>query len=213
VTVRFYRRCGPPSEDAASGLPPDCELRIWSPRRDGLPPLGPRLGENLAWFAIDRLGLFASDGFEELSIWKGGRMAHRLVVTPCWLRFPFMAPGDLQLGGLWTAPEARRTGLATAAVAEACRRHARPGRRFWYVVDETNAASIALAEACGFRLAGTGRRTRPLGLSAIGRFELERPGQVSGGSPAPSGSRRSGLARRSISGTAPATGPRSHRVR
>jgi RimJ/RimL family protein N-acetyltransferase len=173
VTVRFYRRSADAPEPAAPRLPPACELRAWRPRRDGFPPAGPRFHENLVWFAFDRLGLFASDAFEELSIWRGGRMLHRLVVTPRWLRFPFMSPGDLQIGGLWTAPDARRTGLARAAMTEAFRRCAAPGRRLWYVVEEANTGSISLAEACGFQLAGTGRRTRLLGVPALGRFRLE----------------------------------------
>ena len=57
--------------------------------------------------------------------------------------------------------------------AEGHRRHAAPGRCFWYVVDGDNAASIGLAEACGYRLVGEGRRTRPLGVSGLGRFRME----------------------------------------
>ncbi len=94
-------------------------------------------------------------------------------MTPRWFRFPFMALGDLQIGALWTEPDARRLGLARAAIAEAHRRHAAPGRCFWYVVDDGNPASISLAEACGYRLVGAGRRTRPLGVSGLGRFRMD----------------------------------------
>jgi RimJ/RimL family protein N-acetyltransferase len=172
VTVRFYRRAG---DAAAQGpvLPPGCAFASWRPASDGLARPGPHAAENLAWFAFDRLGLFGSRDFQELSIWREGRPLHRLIVTPRWFRFPFMAEGDLQIGALWTAPEARRQGLARAAILEAHRRHAAPGRRFWYVVDEDNAASIALAEACGYRLAGAGRRTRPLGVRGLGRFRMD----------------------------------------
>lgn len=173
MTVLFYRRAAGPSCADALGLPPGLDLRSWRPAVDGAPPRRGRSGENLAWFAFQHMGLFASDGFEELSIWRGERLLHRLVVTPRWLRFPFMTAEDVQIGGLWTDPQARRSGLASAAIAEAHRRHAAPGRRFWYVVDEANAASIGLAQARGYRLIGTGRRTRPLGLAALGRFQLE----------------------------------------
>ena len=81
--------------------------------------------------------------------------------------------GDLQIGGLWTDPEARRLGLARAAISEALRRHAVPGRCFWYLVDDDNAASIGLAEACGYRMVGVGRRTRPLGVRGLGRFLMD----------------------------------------
>ena len=172
MSIRFYVRTGS-APSVAANLPPGCELKIWRPESDGAPRPGPGALENLVWLAIHRLGLFASAEFEEITVWRGGRRLHRLVVTPRWLRFPFMAPGDLQVGALWTAPEARRSGLARASIAEAHQRHARAGRSIWYLADEANAASVALAEACGYRLAGAGRRTRPLGLSAFGQFRLE----------------------------------------
>lgn len=173
MTIRFYRRDGGSPAPDAIGLPKGCELRSWRPAKDGLPPPGPNAGENRVWFALDRLGLLASHAFEELSIWRDGTMLHRLIVTPRWFRFPFMAPGDLQVGALWTAPEVRRVGLATAAILEAHRRNAAPGRCFWYLVDGENPASIGLAEACGYHLVGLGRRTRPLGVAPLGQFQLD----------------------------------------
>jgi GNAT superfamily N-acetyltransferase len=173
VTIRFYRRPGEAPVAEAHGLPPGCAFESWRPARDGLPRSGPDVAEELAWFAFDRLRLFASRDFEALSVSRDGRLLHRLIVTPRWFRFPFMARDDLQIGALWTAPQARRLGLARAAIAEAHRRHDAPGRSFWYVVDDGNAASIALAEACGYRLAGAGRRTRPLGVRCLGRFRMD----------------------------------------
>lgn len=171
VTILFYRRAGDATE--APRWPDGCELRCWRPASDGFPPPGPSVSENLAWFAFDRLGLFAFHGFEELSVWRQGLFLHRLIVTPRWFRFPFMAEDDLQIGALWTAPETRHCGLAKAAIHEAHWRHAAAGRSFWYVVDGGNTASIALAEACGYRLAGAGRRTRPLGVRGLGQFLID----------------------------------------
>lgn len=173
MSVLFYRRPSDAPVADVLGLPPGLELRSWRPAVDGLPPRRAGRRENLAWFALQKAGLFASDDFEELSVWRGERMLHRMLVTPRWRRFPFMGESDLQLGGLWTDPEVRRIGLASAAISEAHRRRAAPGRRFWYVVEEANAASVAVAESCGYRLIGTGRRTRPLGLAALGQFRLE----------------------------------------
>ena len=173
MTIRFYRRAGNvPCE--APDWAPVCDLDSWRPAVYGPPPPGPHAAENLAWYAFDRLGLFGSHAFEELSVKVAGRLLHRLIVTPSWFRFPFMAKADLQIGALWTAPEARRLGLAKAAIAEAHGRHAAPGRCFWYVADDENAASIRLAEACGYRMVGVGRRTRPLGLSGRGQFRMDR---------------------------------------
>ncbi len=173
MTVLFYRRQAQSSPDEPPGLPAGLELRSWRPAKDGPPRQGDHRSENLAWRCLQRSGLFATDDFEELTVWRAGRLVHRLVVTPRWLRFPFMAPEDLQLGALWTAPEIRRVGVARMVMAEAHRRHAAPGRWFWYVVEGGNAASIGLAEASGYRLLGAGRRTRPLGLRALGQYRLE----------------------------------------
>jgi lipopolysaccharide/colanic/teichoic acid biosynthesis glycosyltransferase/RimJ/RimL family protein N-acetyltransferase len=176
VTILFYRWDGPAKRRAVP--PTDCELRTWRPAGDGYPPIGSFFLENLVWLAFDRLGIFASREFEELTLWRGGRLAHRLVITPRWPRFPFMAEGDLQIGALWTAPKHRRLGYAAAMVGEALGR--RSGRPVWYLVEAENAASIRLAQACGFRLAGRGRRTRPLGMTAFGRFRLEAGAAISG---------------------------------
>ncbi len=170
--VEQHGHAGAPAPDPLDLLL-GLEIRSWRPATDGPPPHRQPWRENLAWFAFQRLGLFANDSFEELSIWRGERMLHRLVITPRWLRFPFMEPDDVQIGRLWTDPEVRRTGIAGAAMAEAHRRRAEPGRRVWYVVDAANTPSARLAEACGYRLVGTGRRTRPLGIAGLGRFRLE----------------------------------------
>ncbi len=92
-----------------------------------------------------------------------------------WYRFPFMAAADLQVGGLWTHPDARRQGLARAAMREALRGHARPGQRIWTLVDAGNIASVSLIRSLGYRLVGTGDRSAPGGIGAIGQFRLREP--------------------------------------
>jgi len=167
----FYARA--PAAAPFDAQPPvDIGIRHWRPAIDGPPRRAPMRGRNMCWWGMDRLGLFETHQFTEISLWRWGRMLHRLVLTPRWRRFPFMAPGDLQIGDLWTAPAAQRRGLARAAIAEAHRLAGNAGR-LWYVVDADNAASIALIESCGYRCVGTGRRTRPLGLALAGRFLLD----------------------------------------
>jgi RimJ/RimL family protein N-acetyltransferase len=170
--IRFYQWADEPSAQSEA-VGAGGAFASWGPARDGVPRSAAHLVENIAWFAFDRLGFFASREFEELTVRRDGRLLHRLIVTPRWRRFPFMAEGDLQLGAIWTAPEARRTGLAAMTIREAHRRHAAPGRRFWYLADDGNPASIGLAEACGYRLVGAGVRTRPLGARSLGRFVMQ----------------------------------------
>jgi RimJ/RimL family protein N-acetyltransferase len=84
-----------------------------------------------------------------------------------------MRPNDLQIGAVWTLPDARRQQLATRAIHRAHRLFGSDGTRFWYVTDAGNLASAALARACGYRLVAIGRRTRPLGISMLGRFLID----------------------------------------
>jgi RimJ/RimL family protein N-acetyltransferase len=183
--IRLYRWTGEAPALAPGPRAHDYVLSSWRPALDGLPRRGPRLAENLAWFAFDLFGLFASPAFEELTVRHDGRLLHRLIVTPRWRRFPFMADHDVQIGAIWTAPEARRLGLAAMTVREAHRRHAAPGRRFWWLADEANPASIALAEACGYRQVGRGRRTAPFGVRALGQFVMESAEAPAGGRAGP----------------------------
>lgn len=167
--ILFYRlaRAG---DAPLSAAPPDLSVRSWCPE-EGPPPRSPFWRENMIWWGIHAAGLFSRGGFVEVAIWDGNAMLHRLVVTPRWYRFPFMAREDLQIGGLWTSPATRGRGLARIGVREAVRR-AGGGCAIWYVTDAGNRASGALAEACGFRLAAVGERSRPLGLRALGRFRI-----------------------------------------
>ena len=151
------------------------ELRIWRPAREGPPPRGSRTLANWLWWLFVRIGLFSRPDFVELSIWKDRRRVHRMIVTPRWYRFPFMAQDDLQIGDLWTDPAERGRGLARAALGEVLRRFGSEAERFWYVVEASNAPSVRLAQSSGMRLAGIGRRTCPFGLRALGRFEIQIP--------------------------------------
>jgi len=85
-----------------------------------------------------------------------------------------MDTDDLQIGDVWTYPGAREQGLAQLALT-AVQALTWPEDRLWYLVEVGNAASIRLAETAGYRLVGSGRRTRPLGIALLGRFRLDTP--------------------------------------
>jgi len=172
VTISFFLRDGDDTPDEEQSLPAGMTLTAWSPREEATPPLSPPDPLQLAVWLQDRCGLFDDGRYTQLSIWRGAVRIHRLIVTPRWHRFPFMKPGDLQLGGLWTDTASRRQGIARMAMNHAHRLFAAPGQRFWYLTESANVASAALARAAGYRLVGEGRRTKLLGMAILGQFRI-----------------------------------------
>jgi RimJ/RimL family protein N-acetyltransferase len=130
---------------------------------------------NRAWWIMDRAGQFPRRDLTVYAVHRGERLLHRLLVTPRWHRFPFMDPRDLQMGMLWTDPEMRGKGLAAQAIAAVQADFAGKCPALWYVVDEDNASSIRLIERLGYRIAGTGERTRPFGWGPLGQFRITSP--------------------------------------
>jgi RimJ/RimL family protein N-acetyltransferase len=172
MSFLFYRSIG--MEPLAEGdqLPADIAVRIWRPADQGIPRAGPKRLQNLVWWAFTVLGVFAGPSFAEITLWRDERLVHRLIVTPRWRRFPFMARGDMQIGEVWTDPQLRGQGLARAAISEAHRLFAGDTGCIWYLTDRENAASRRLIEACGYRLAGEGMRARAFGALLLGQFRL-----------------------------------------
>jgi ribosomal protein S18 acetylase RimI-like enzyme len=173
MTVLFFRNDGYAAA-ALPSLPEGFVFRVWRPEIEGLPLLDGHVRANLAWWAFARLGIFARPGFCELTILRGRRSVHRLIVTPRWYRFPFMAPDDLQIGDLWTDPGFRRLGLARRAMAAALDLAGSQAPAVWYITESGNRASMALARESGMRMAALGERTRPRGIALAGQFRLLR---------------------------------------
>jgi RimJ/RimL family protein N-acetyltransferase len=156
----------------SAARPEGYSAKIWKPARDGLPADPLPLRPFAIWWLFDRLRIFANRQVGVLMIQKGPHLVHRSLVTPRWYRFPDMGKDDLQIGDTWTHPDHRGKGLAKAAIAAIHDRWAGGHRRMWYLVGDDNRASVAVIEACGYRLAGVGERTRPFGLSPLGRFVI-----------------------------------------
>jgi RimJ/RimL family protein N-acetyltransferase len=156
-------------------LPDGYTVSVWRPRDAFVPPTPIRSPVNRVWALFDRAGVFANDDFAVLQLRHHGQLVQRTSVFPRYFRFPFMAREDLQLGDTWTAPEARGRGLATLAIDVALARFGYAGRRFWYLVEESNTPSIRVIEKHRFTLAGTGVRRSRLGVAALGYFTIVRP--------------------------------------
>ena len=84
-----------------------------------------------------------------------------------------MQANDLQIGDTWTDPGHRGKGLAASSIQEIVARCARPGRAFWYLVDDANSASIKAVERAGFSLAGEGRIQKRFGLGILGEYVMD----------------------------------------
>jgi GNAT superfamily N-acetyltransferase len=158
------------------GLPPGLggglTLESWRPTlRRPLPPRLPLVPFGI-WCAFHLLGIFATRDFFILLIRHGLRPVHRTCVLPAHWRFPFMAPRDLQVAGLWTHPDWRGRGLGLAALREVPRHLGAPGRTLWYMVHEDNLPSIRLAQKAGLALWGRGGRVDRWGLSALGSYRV-----------------------------------------
>lgn len=175
MTVCFYLREADEPTHRELPLPDGTTLRAWRPCEQESLPLSPFDPLHLGVWVQHKCGLFDDPRYTELSLWRGTDRIHRLIVTPRWHRFPFMASSDLQIGALWTHPAWRRLGIAACMMDHAHGLFAAPGQRFWYIAESANSASKALAAAAGYRFVGEGQRTRPLGLAMLGRFELEHP--------------------------------------
>ena len=102
-------------------------------------------------------------------------MIHRSGIFPGYFRFPFMAADDLQIGDTWTQPEYRGQGLATFAIQKIAEAFRKPGRTFWYVVEQENRASIRAVEKAGFEMLGEGNRTKRFGIRALGAYIIQQP--------------------------------------
>jgi RimJ/RimL family protein N-acetyltransferase len=162
-----------PASRPDRALPQGAVCEMWRPGVFSVKPQGMPVFPFGVWWLFHILHVFSNRDYGLFVIRRGSKIVHRSVITPGYLRFPFMTRDDIQVGDTWTDPEVRGTGLATIAL-ENILTAARDGNRTcWYVVEADNAASIRVVEKAGFTLAGHGIRTRRLGLRVLGQFRLE----------------------------------------
>jgi len=171
--VLFYCHACPADRPA---LPSTGRWRadIWRPHGAQLaPPCGLGRAARFAWVAFHHLRIFRNGDHAMVLIrHPDGPCVHRTLLFPPYFRFPFMAPDDLQCGDIWTQADQRGQGLAALGLSLAMRLAWAPGRRLWYLTEETNEPSCRLALKSGFVLAGRGRRTAPFGLRPAGQFVM-----------------------------------------
>jgi RimJ/RimL family protein N-acetyltransferase len=163
-----------PSE--LTSLPPGLSRAVWRPSWRRVRPLGVKGTPWVVWWCLHQLRLFGNREYSVVLVRDAtGQVVHRASVFPPYLRFPFMAKEDVQLGDLWTAPQWRGKGLASSSLRYLVAERRTSGRCFWYLTAPTNAASVRVAQRAGFRFVATGSRESRWGLSALGAFRMNRP--------------------------------------
>jgi RimJ/RimL family protein N-acetyltransferase len=168
----FYVKC--PGNDSGCFDEPEKELRplFWHPSfKSSLPPYlkSPVFA---VWTFMHFCHLFSNQDYGVFLIFRGMDLVHRSCVFPKYFRFPFMIKKDLQIGDTWTDPKYRGRGLAAYAMKKITHLQKAPGRRFWYVTERENIASIRAAEKAGFVKFGEGVRTKRFGHNLFGTFEM-----------------------------------------
>jgi RimJ/RimL family protein N-acetyltransferase len=182
---RVYRRAmraqPAPSVPSVPSVPSGDSVTEWRPSWTGVPPALVRTGTTWIWWLFHNLRVFRSRRFRMLMIVRDGRLLHRSTVFPPFFRFPFMARSDVQIGDTWTVEDARGRGLAGLALRAAIESTDVPGANAWYVVHESNHASIRVVEREGFELVGRGVRRPRLGSSLLGYYAITAPSPATGG--------------------------------
>ncbi len=160
-------------------LPEGYRVRLWRPAGLRIIPPGPWEKRLIAWGLMHLFGGFRSRDYAALLVeTAAGEVAHRSSAFPPYFAFPFMGRDDLQIGLTITEPAHRGKRLAACAIQAMLAAMVVPGRRFWYIVEAENRASVRAVEAAGLRRAGTASRSAGAGTRLLGRYEFhaEEPG-------------------------------------
>ncbi len=131
------------------------QLIKWRPSPRSIRPPGKPF--KYAFYSLFHyLGVFGSAAFQQVTAQVEGRSVGSLLIVPAHFKYPFMARNDVQLTYVLVDPSCRGQGIAWEMMFDATRD---VQADIWYVTDESNCPSIALARKAGFELAGVARRS------------------------------------------------------
>lgn len=171
MSILFFQD-GAEAHGRSPAPPEGYSWTLWRPGLTRVWPVPDAPLRYLVWWLLHQARLFGNRDYAVFVISHGAQAVHRSAVFPRWLRSPFMAARDLQIGDTWTAPEHRGRGLATLALLGITHQMAAPARRFWYLVERDNEASVRAVRRAGFTLTGEGARQPRFGISALGAYRL-----------------------------------------
>jgi RimJ/RimL family protein N-acetyltransferase len=172
VKYLFYAIDSDSTKETDLALDSRYSFELWKPTVCSVVPRGFPKMPFAVWWILHHLHVFANRDYSIFVVYSGETIVHRSVILPPYFRFPFMAEDDLQIGVSWTMPEHRGKGLATYAVQKILELQNKPGRRFWYLVQENNIPSSLVAEKAGFIRVGEGIRNKRFGIKLFGSFVM-----------------------------------------
>ena len=143
---------------------------FWVPTCDHLVPRGMSCFPYLLWSFLHYLRIFHNRDYSIFLVFHNDRIIHQSIITPGYFRFPFMAFDDLQIGDVWTDEKHRGKGITICAIRNIVNHHSKPGRKFWYIVDQGNIPSIKAAERAGLVEICQGVKKKLFGLNLLATF-------------------------------------------
>lgn len=163
LILRRRSLAGAPS--TSFSLPAGFTWKLWRPRILCFKPPQVRFSLRLLYSYCRWLVALGNRPFRALVILApDGRMAHVSYAFGMDFKHRYMKAGDVIISRMFTNTRYRGRGLARFAVQELLRSLAGKPATCWYLTKRCNVASIAVAEANGFRLDSSGQWVKFLGV-------------------------------------------------
>lgn len=139
----------------------DCQVEALRPRLCQLTLPGERLTRKAALGRAFFL-LITGGKYRIFYLLRKGEIVHISYLVPKCIKFPFLRPGDYQIGPCMTGEPFRRKGVYRFMLQYITSLPGFAGADFYLIIRDTNTASIAGAESAGFARGEVVRKTRLL---------------------------------------------------
>lgn len=149
-----------------SELDSKIEYKIWNPGICSfVPPYFPK--KYIIYWLFHFLKVFRNGRYQAVFGYIDGKIVSSFLVVPKYYRWPFMSDGDLQFTFVKTYPSHRRLGIGYRSIQFGLSEFLSDKTSVWYVTDDSNQASVALAQKCGFSFYCNGKRDYLFGLKFL----------------------------------------------
>jgi GNAT superfamily N-acetyltransferase len=152
------------------------EFVVWKPGIFRFVPKGLPMKYFYYWLA-HYFYFFKNKSYQSILTYCDGKLACSYLIVPGYFRWPFMGKEDLQLTYVKTYPDFRGKGIATKAInfgVDFLMKRGKKNMIIWYVTDDSNPASIKLAQKCGFIYHAKGIRTYLFGIRQLKVLQILR---------------------------------------